>query len=221
MNYALAPGVSFCLVSGRLLFLDINRDRYFCLSPPAEEAFGRWVDGGTLNDAEHARLAGLTEHGPLRRSDAACPPAAPPVLPVTGSVLDQLLPPAQPGAVAAAGVRLIDTAARLKLQGLGPLLRAVMRRKARIAAGPQPADRLLAQTAAAFAALSAIAAAHDRCLVRSVAVARRLIAVGLRPELVIGVRLQPFKAHCWVQHGGRVANDRVEVVRPFTPILIL
>jgi hypothetical protein len=221
MGYALAPGVSFCRVSGRLLFLDVDRDRYFCLSLPAEEAFSRWTSGEALTQEERARLDRLAKRGPLRRCDAALPPAPVPSTFVTGSVLDRPLPPAAPAAIAAAGARLLTTAVRLRVRGLGSLLRAVRRRKARAWDARRSPEDPLAQTAAAFEALSMVAAAHDRCLVRSVAAARRLLALGVRPDLVIGVRLQPFKAHCWVQHGDQVVNDRVDVVRAFTPILVL
>lgn len=39
MGYRLRSGISFCDVSGQLLFLDIVADRYFCLQPEAERGF--------------------------------------------------------------------------------------------------------------------------------------------------------------------------------------
>ncbi|RYM07421.1 lasso peptide biosynthesis B2 protein [Sphingobium cupriresistens] len=43
----------------------------------------------------------------------------------------------------------------------------------------------------------------------------------MRPDVVLGVQLGPFSAHCWVQHEDRLVNDRVDMVRTFTPILVL
>jgi hypothetical protein len=36
---------------------------------------------------------------------------------------------------------------------------------------------------------------------------------------VIGVKLNPFAAHCWLQVGDVVLNDLPERVAAFTPIL--
>lgn len=219
MSFALAPGVSFCRTAGRLVFLDIDRDRYLCLAPAAEQAFDRYATGCALNDGERARLDGLADGGPLCRSTTNATPAPPPYRPARGSVLDR--PRARVGvtAVATAGLELAGAALRLKVQGLGRVLRATAERKAR-AARAGGSERV-PPVAAAFERLSTVTSAHDRCLVRSIAVARRLIACGVAPNLVIGVRLGPFKAHCWVEHDGYVVNDRLEIVRPFTPVLIL
>lgn len=219
MGFALAPGVSFCRTGGRLVFLDIDRDRYLCLAPTAEQAFDRYANGGALNEAERARLDRLVDDGPFRRSAANAPPAPPAYRPAQGSILDAPGERVGIAAVAAAGLQLAGAAVQLRVQGLGPTLRAVARRKARTT---QPDGRArVARVAAAFERLSTVTSAHDRCLVRSIAVARRLLALGVSPDLVIGVRLGPFKAHCWVEHDRCVVNDRLEVVRPFTPILVL
>jgi hypothetical protein len=40
----------------------------------------------------------------------------------------------------------------------------------------------------------------------------------MNPSLVFGVRMNPFRAHCWVQLGGQVLIGDFEQVRLFTPI---
>ena len=45
MGYELRHGISFCFVADRALFLDVPRDRYFCLSHKASRAFHDVVDG--------------------------------------------------------------------------------------------------------------------------------------------------------------------------------
>jgi hypothetical protein len=39
--------------------------------------------------------------------------------------------------------------------------------------------------------------------------------------LVIAVSLRPFLAHSWVQQGDVLLNERVDVARTFTPILVI
>jgi Transglutaminase-like superfamily len=50
------------------------------------------------------------------------------------------------------------------------------------------------------------------CLQRSAAAACLLKRNGVPAELVIGAQQMPFKAHAWVEVGGRVVNDK-----PYTP----
>jgi len=50
------------------------------------------------------------------------------------------------------------------------------------------------------------------CLQRSAATACLLKRYGLPAQMVIGAQQMPFKAHAWVEVGGRVVNDK-----PYTP----
>ena len=50
------------------------------------------------------------------------------------------------------------------------------------------------------------------CLQRSAVTACLLKRYGVPAELVIGAQRMPFKAHAWVEVGGRVVNDK-----PYTP----
>jgi hypothetical protein len=50
------------------------------------------------------------------------------------------------------------------------------------------------------------------CLQRSAATACLLKSRGIQAEMVIGAQQMPFKAHAWVEVGGRVVNDK-----PYTP----
>jgi hypothetical protein len=46
------------------------------------------------------------------------------------------------------------------------------------------------------------------CLQRSAATACLLRQYGVPAQLVIGAQQMPFKAHAWVEVGGRVVNDK-------------
>jgi hypothetical protein len=50
------------------------------------------------------------------------------------------------------------------------------------------------------------------CLQRSAVTTCLLRRYGVHAELVIGAQQMPFKAHAWVEVGGRVVNDK-----PYTP----
>ncbi len=50
------------------------------------------------------------------------------------------------------------------------------------------------------------------CLQRSAATACLLRRYGMPAQMVIGAQQMPFKAHAWVEVGGRVVNDK-----PYTP----
>lgn len=62
--------------------------------------------------------------------------------------------------------------------------------------------------------------AEDRCLPRSIALARLLRQAGSDAKLVIGVMANPFAAHAWVQDGDVAVNDTLDHVLLFAPILV-
>lgn len=215
MIHRLQPGVSFCLVADRVVFLDVDADRYFCLSQIAQQTFLRAID-----NQDDALLATLAPAVPL-----SLDPAHPPITPCSavgepaGSLLDGALPrPDWRSTLLAAGSLPLATV-RLRVCGLAATIRHLVVRKQRLHRRTARPGQLL-QTVSAYARLRYIATESDQCLPRSVAVAGRLAAMNLPATLVIGVKLQPFAAHAWVQSGDWLANDRVDVVRDFTPILV-
>jgi hypothetical protein len=72
----------------------------------------------------------------------------------------------------------------------------------------------------AYLQASRILSSRDQCLATSLSLASWLIALNVRPDLILGVKLNPFQAHCWVEVGGAVVGDEPEQVQPFTPIWI-
>ena len=79
----------------------------------------------------------------------------------------------------------------------------------------------LLKRSAASPTLDAICSAVDRacvfypkevlCLQRSAATTRLLRKHGVPAALVIGAQHIPFRAHAWVEVGGRVVNDKPDV----------
>lgn len=219
-DFALRKGVSFCRVAGRTLFLDVVADRYLCLSPRGEAAFCRLSANGGHDETDRVVLDNLVRDGPLVRVPhgariAPCPAIDRP----TASLLDRDGP--HPTAIDLAKAAWSVTAASIGVRVLG-LQRALARLESRQARRPHAAsEERITRVALAFAQLRFIATEHDNCLTRSLAVANRLSAMGIRARLVIAVKLQPFAAHAWVQCDDYLVNDRREFVREFTPILVV
>lgn len=222
MGFALRPGISYCDVSGRLLFLDVLADRYFCLGPDAERAFRTATGLGKPDPGSEAALARLMEAGLLvRQTGNHGPPACRSVSVPTASLLDGL--PAQAGAasrLAAAGA-LVSVRLALRAQYLNAVLSRLQDRKRSLADCGDGTMEAVAEVAAAFEWTARLFRSHDQCLSRSLAVSLRLAVLGLPADFVIGVSLHPFAAHSWVQWGTVLVNDQLDAVRHFTPILVL
>lgn len=58
------------------------------------------------------------------------------------------------------------------------------------------------------------------CLFDSLSLSYFLLGLGHRPNLVLGVRAQPFSAHCWVEADGLCLNDSAGLCRTYTPIAV-
>lgn len=223
MSLTLAPGVTFCESAGRRIFLDLPRDRYFCLAGEADRAFGALVSGEAWS-AEHSdRLEPLRRDGILCCAGTAERPQPCRPCPIRLSPLDDDDPPRLPPlGVARAALRLARAKRALSRRPLHLLCAEIAAAKAGLGdrrPDPDPAD--LMRLAFAFHASSRIVGALDQCLAVSLAMARRAIERGFAADLCLGVRLRPFQAHAWVTVDGMLISDRGHVVRQFTPILIL
>ena len=221
MGYRLRSDLTYCEVSDRLMFLDLAADRYFCLSPRLEADF-RWIasaEGDDLqtDDAAPLLLSGIVAQAPGKTSVAPCTLAAP----ARASLLDAPRVTVRPFTV---GMLTGSIAlARLALR-IGRFHKTIIRLAERKAAirGSRAIDiAAMRDLSAQFARTARLTQAHDRCLPRSLALAGHALARGWPVDLVMGVQLRPFAAHCWVQAGSDLLNDRVDAIRPFTPILVV
>lgn len=59
----------------------------------------------------------------------------------------------------------------------------------------------------------------DTCFFRSLALLKYLSLYRMSADWVFGVRLSPFSAHCWIQCGQVVLNERLDNVLNYTPIM--
>ncbi|MEJ5976594.1 lasso peptide biosynthesis B2 protein [Novosphingobium sp. PS1R-30] len=200
--------VSFCEVQDRFVFLDVATDRYFCLGRETEAAW-RAVLAGTPDPGQAALLK--------QRRLAVSPPC--PRAIATASLLDQAATRSVDVLTMAALVCSIwRTRARLRRGGLAGGLEALRQARRRAPRRTPRGFGDLGSVARDFARLALFVTPHNQCLPHSLALAIHLAHRGHQPELVFGVRLGPFRAHCWVECEGHLVNDRYERVRAYAPI---
>jgi hypothetical protein len=216
MGYQLRQDVAAAWVDDEIVFLDLVDDRYY-LAPPALKTALR-EEIGSNGDKHVAGLEPLVRRGLLVPTDIAgvsinlaqaavrptseAPQVAPPIILIFSAIAEQL-----------------RVAVALRLCPLRAVIAEVQRRKRSAAEHGRRPGRNGDNRAAAFRAASKYLSSDSQCLRRSVALANQLLARHDDVQLVFGVCLRPFGAHCWVQRGDVVLNDTLESVRRFTPVL--
>jgi hypothetical protein len=196
---------AWCVIEGTAIFLDVPADRYFRL--PKDQ-----------ND----RL--------LR--DNPSPPVCAPVQSAAFPLPSSWLPPARRCEGGDTGAfSLGDVARALWVQrrwerrlARRPFAAALqdLRSAAKVCAvAPDELTDIQLREVRAFEHAKLLRRAADRCLPRSIALAMCLARRGCRSHVVLGVKLAPFAAHCWVQAGDAVLNDELEEVLRYTPILVV
>jgi integrase len=199
------PDLAYCDINGTLLFLDIARDRYFCLRGPDNRKALAYLDQQRLGRSRQPKL------GP------------------TNCEISQ--PLVSSSAISTGHFHIGDIARALWVQrrverqlasrpfhsiimDLATLLDSRAKEESRSKRTPETTIR-------AFEYSRLLRTAANRCLPRSIALALCLASEGMRANVVLGVKRGPFGAHCWVQHRTEVLNDSVEEVLRYRPILVI
>lgn len=222
--YVLSSGISFCSTGEAHIFLDTCRDRYrliaglhsawfsiICNQPdstrlPREIALlaDRLVANGILN---------RTAINPRQLRQASREGA-------TSALLDGPGPLQQPADIFAL-IRFSQSALstyQLRKRPLSEQISEIRYWKKTLSdrKAPVRVDQMTRQ----FNSLYRIFfATDDACLFHSLMLVRYLILRGVPADLVFGVRLSPFIAHCWAEHQGCVLTDQLENTLNFHPIL--
>lgn len=206
-------GMCYCAVGDRLVFLDIGRDQYFCLQDAAAARLSQTIRiAGGQGVMEASGMLDIALRGPLH----FCPPVPDPV----HSALDCGPRRASMREILHLLLLIVRTRRAIRGGGLTLVLDEIEAVKNSGHLKPIREEELGA-ISALVRAIDLVVRVHDNCLVRSLSIARLLGARGLAIDLVFGVKLEPFAAHCWVQSGDVVVNDRLDNVRSFTPILVI
>jgi len=217
MGYAIHPQTSFCHSGDRLIIIDLRSNQYYCLPNRMRAAFANLCAGANLGAEDELTLRSLFDSGFLRKTEH-------PGLPEPCSVKVEELVAAIEGTVTVgdlASFTLSFVRANLQVKRK-PLLSALSRlRITRSRQENLQSDCLAARAAEVSKRFSIAHSMQGKCLVHSLAVADWLVRRDARPRLVFGVIGRPFAAHCWVQLGNIVVNDRPEHVRMFTPVMVI
>lgn len=222
MGYALCPGLSFCLIGGDAVFLDVPCDRYFGLTIEMGRCFVRLVNRDAPEAGDDRLIARLVDDAVLTPVGCDQVPAPCPRPAIGTSVLDEAGDLSwSPGSTLRALGGLARARLALRLGSMARVLGALAAAKAALDDGRRPSAEVLVRVTSAFEASALAVSPLDACLPRSVAMARWLLRLGQPATLVVGVKLRPFQAHCWVQCGDRLVSDRIDSVRNFTPILVV
>lgn len=216
MSLRLRAGLSWCTWGDRAVFLNLARDRYFVLPDLADSAFRAWAAGAAIPESALDQLvaAGVLVAGEgADRGPASFPPALRDLagdVPCRSRLVD----------IASAAAGQLRARHSLRRTPVAILLGRIAEREGRGSARATE-ETGLHRVACAFASLTIVLSADDQCLPRALAARRMCDRRGLAAALVLGVRLDPFAAHSWVQAEDAVVVGDLEQVRLFTPILVV
>lgn len=225
-----ARGIHFAVDHGEVVVLDVSRDRYSALGPGMSAAV-RWAaDPHAAEPADAAHhLQRLLAHGilvPASQTERIPEPAEPRGMTthrwtphMSQAALSGSRATTRQLAFAIAAIARADRAHRRG--GTAAVLSWLERRLGRLSPAENPADAPTAQLADAHVRARMLYPRRIECLVGSAALAAHAWSAGIPAVFVIGVQKYPFIAHSWVEHDGRVVNDRSEVSRRLAHILRL
>lgn len=211
MPYRIRPGLSYCLCEGRPIFLDIDSGRYSTLPEALCAPFSALLSGEdeiAVTAIERLQALGVIKKG-------VPTPAAIELLPAPTHQLA-----ATRGELWPITAGIAQTVAAYHVRHV-PLRKLLETEAGRRASNRSAADWDLGRLRGDFDRIASLVGEADACFPRSLAFRRLALRHGYRPAMVLGVKIDPFAAHCWVQSGSRVDNDSIERVRLFTPIHIL
>jgi transglutaminase superfamily protein len=217
--YRLPNHIHFCEIGGQRVFLDLAGDRYFCLPPQAETAFGLLLADASPAAPIASDIDLLIRSGVVIAAPSGRPLAATRHVRPTQSLFERGGGGRALAIAAFAETWILVLRARRAVAGkkLPSLLASLAARRPRCEAG-SAADR--DRATASFRAARRLVPIAPNCLYDSIALCRFLQRRGVAADLVIGAKLHPFGAHCWLQDGPIVLNDSLAAAREFEPVLV-
>lgn len=235
-RYFLNPEVHWCFVQHLCIALDVQRDRYIsiqaCRVKPLLEYFQQSTAAAGGIVPEELPIALASGFPDLVDAGILTPKQTPPNYTAARTVpRPTRLVPQGPPFARGFGVHralsqflkaCIAADYRLRHQSLAAILRCPAVRDS----GNSPASRadeqgLAAALASSFVALRPFYPRRYRCMFDSLALLEFLRRWQVSSRWVFGVSVDPFQAHCWVQHEDVVLCDtRDFAARRFTPIMV-
>jgi len=225
-KYLLRKDVHFCCRGDAFVFLDLLHDDYLLLNGVDAASFRQIVNEPAVRPTSQALTngpAGMLDQG-LLTTDASCGKE----IAVTRVVIavDELLDPdrsERPALSMQHLWRFLYACTRASLQlrfvQLIRVVRSIEKRKKRRSNG-SPVDLAQVRTLCAlFDRFRMIFPTNYLCLYDSLALIEFLAQYRIFPTWVFGVTLEPWGAHCWVQHDGYLLNESAEVASKYSPVM--
>ena len=221
MGYRLREGVSYCIAAGKTVLFDLPNCRYTALPDDVDDAFQALAQRKTETREQVANLSAMVDAGLLvHQPDEATSLPTAAMKPASRSALDSPLPTATLSRISNAVLAQATAGFGLKAWRLEAIFNRLQRQSGTCRAEPVPMDEL-ASISSAFYWSERIISSGEKCLRRSIALADYLRRKRIPCDLILGVRMRPFAAHAWVQHGELVLNESLDEVRRYTTILVV
>jgi hypothetical protein len=231
MEYTLSPGVHASRIGDSWIFLDITRDKYYCLAGEPARQYSELITS-SATDCLSARACAvaqkLTTSGLLVESTPALRRGGGLVTTRLQSALNDDFGPQNEHVAPQDVMRFVrEFAACAHLQDprkrqLARIIEDVRTLKSRVQEIARNESRSSASLTRAFRRIApCFFSAHDACFFSSLLLVRFLARSGIAADWTFGVRLSPFRAHCWVSHQGLILNEDSLVVAGFEPILVV
>lgn len=219
MNYRLHEDLACCQIGDTHVFLDIKKDRYFQLTGPAEKDFRDYIDQRPF-DAK--RL--LTERILVRLHGQAPTGAFASIEKPAVSAIENGTKVKCGGSRRLAEVAILVAVTRWQLH-VRPLRTNLSQLRAYRSgiSNPErnaPAEEV-AQLALEFQRSRLLLPIEPTCLLDTIALVKFLARRRIPANMVIGVKLNPFSAHCWAQTQGIVVNEVLGDASAYTPIMVV
>jgi len=228
--FALSPSTFWCQSGSKIIFLNLEHDRYSGITVEDASCLSGLVRGWPVGDAlqETSSTKGmgiaqaLFKKGLLVEGASAGGDSAQVDVPVaTGSITGTPeLGEAGIGTLCAVLPNFIAARYLLKRKKLLALIGRAQANKAHLTTTVQAfAGEHAGQVLSNYQRIRPILlSSHNECVLESFTVASLLASHGIPATCVIGVRTDPWGAHCWIQHESIVLNDTVDHVSRYTPI---
>lgn len=205
--------LSFGIVEGNAVFMDARTDAYFTLDAPDQDRLFALIERGSAlaSDTQLRSALGID-------NEQAEIVQAQPLQPAC-SIIDQAItPPAKIIDILRVAAVVRIARGRLLRQPIEEVLAAASVHRLR---GTHYSSKEVMQRALQFAAARKLVPLKANCLLDSLALISWLRNPPADLAVIFGAKLHPFAAHCWVQLGELVLNDRLENVSSFTAVRVM
>lgn len=226
MQYRIRNDLSYCVVDGHAVFLDVAADKYFQLPDQLEQPF---IDYASASDRSRAIEATLVERNILIPAEKGCREDTPAQvsLPLR-SAYEMPMWHTSHAMLALPEVMATTWRCRRRIGtwSLRDVINETVRYRAQRCPPPTtppglPHEQQLLQAVSLFQRARLYAPIDTRCLLDSISLTRFLARRHFHSKIVLGVTNDPFSAHCWCQAGDIVLNDTVGNAMAHTIIKVI